>query len=142
MIACRVFISVYAYTYADYADAGNAAILHLNVGDKVYLKAHDDYDQTLFGQGDQIYTTFTGELLYADNVGTYHFGAPPPFILNWYFLNEDETNNSLLHQHKTVIYTYILFININLRRPTLVFIAHVFLQSNKILCIHTFYETV
>lgn len=98
MIACRVFISVYAYTYADYADAGNAAILHLNVGDKVYLKAHDDYDQTLFGQGDQIYTTFTGELLYADNVGTYHFCAPlPPFILNWYFLNEDETNNSLLH---------------------------------------------
>lgn len=64
--------SVYAYTYADYADAGNAAILHLNVGDKVYLKAHDDYDQTLFGQGDQVYTTFTGELLFADNVGKYH----------------------------------------------------------------------
>lgn len=69
---CRVYILVYAYTYSDYADAGNAAILHLNVGDKVYLKAHDDYDQTLFGQGDQIYTTFTGELLYADNVGEYH----------------------------------------------------------------------
>ncbi|XP_062619536.1 complement C1q tumor necrosis factor-related protein 4-like [Saccostrea cucullata] len=60
--------SIYGYTYADYADAGNAAILHLNVGDKVYLKAHDDYDQTLYGQGDQIYTTFTGELLFADNV--------------------------------------------------------------------------
>lgn len=64
----QLIASIYAYTYADYADAGNAAILHLNVGDKVYLKAHDDYDQTLFGQGDQVYTTFTGELLFADNV--------------------------------------------------------------------------
>ncbi|XP_061178742.1 uncharacterized protein LOC133187402 [Saccostrea echinata] len=64
----QLIASIYGYTYADYADAGNAAIVHLDAGDKVYLKAHDDYDQTLYGQGDEIYTTFTGELLYADNV--------------------------------------------------------------------------
>lgn len=61
--------TVYAYTYADYADAGNAAILHLNAGDRVYLKAHDDYDQTLYGADGEIYTTFTGELLFADDTG-------------------------------------------------------------------------
>lgn len=58
---------MYAYIVNDYGAAGNAAILHLDVGDRVYVKARDNRDQTLYGQEHQIYTTFTGELLYADD---------------------------------------------------------------------------
>uniref|UniRef100_A0A194AMF8 Putative complement C1q tumor necrosis factor-related protein 4-like protein n=1 Tax=Pinctada fucata TaxID=50426 RepID=A0A194AMF8_PINFU len=58
--------SIYAYTYADYADAGNAAVLKLQKGDTVYVKAHDDYDNSLYGEASQIYTTLTGELVFPD----------------------------------------------------------------------------
>lgn len=58
---------VLPYIVNDYGAAGNAAILHLDVVDRVYLKARDNRDQTLYGQEHQIYTTLTGELLYADN---------------------------------------------------------------------------
>lgn len=67
LLICCVLPSVYAYIVNDYGAAGNAAILHLDVGDRVYLKARDNRDQTLYGQEHQIYTTLTGELLYADN---------------------------------------------------------------------------
>uniref|UniRef100_K1QV84 C1q domain-containing protein n=1 Tax=Magallana gigas TaxID=29159 RepID=K1QV84_MAGGI len=69
---------VYAYTYADYADAGNAAILHLNVGDKVYLKAHDDYDQTFFGQGDQISLLSLGNFCIRIMSAITILSTPPP----------------------------------------------------------------
>lgn len=67
LLICCVLPSVYAYIVNDYGAGGNAAILHLDVGDRVYLRARDNRDQTLYGQEHQIYTTLTGELLYADN---------------------------------------------------------------------------
>lgn len=77
----QLIASIFAYTVGDYADAGNAVIVHLNTGDKVYVKAHNNYVHTLYGRTNQIYNTFTGELLFADNLapieGTYlfHFHA-------------------------------------------------------------------
>ncbi|XP_062579465.1 complement C1q-like protein 2, partial [Saccostrea cucullata] len=68
----ELIASIYAYTHNGYADAGNTAILHLNVGDKVYLKGHQGSNQTMYGSADQIYTTFTGELLHPDNVEFKH----------------------------------------------------------------------
>ncbi|XP_033729112.1 uncharacterized protein LOC117318192 [Pecten maximus] len=57
--------SAYAHnpSSSGYADAGNSALLFLNIGDTVYVKAHDAYDNTLYGASDEIYTTFTGVLL-------------------------------------------------------------------------------
>lgn len=56
-------VSLYGYTTADYADAGNSVILSLQAGDTVYVKAHDLYNNVLFGKPDEIYSTFTGVLL-------------------------------------------------------------------------------
>ncbi|XP_062576236.1 uncharacterized protein LOC134238128 [Saccostrea cucullata] len=64
----ELIASIFGHTKNDYADAGNAAIVHLNTGDKVYVKAHNNYNHALFGRTDQIYTTITGELLFADNI--------------------------------------------------------------------------
>ena len=55
--------------YSDYADAGNTAVLKLIVGDRVYVKAHDNYDNAIYGQPGEIYTTFTGELVFPDSTG-------------------------------------------------------------------------
>ncbi|XP_069108630.1 complement C1q tumor necrosis factor-related protein 4-like [Argopecten irradians] len=61
----ELICSAYAHTpsQAGYADAGNSALLYLNPGDTVYVKAHDAYDTTLYGVPDEIYSTFTGVLL-------------------------------------------------------------------------------
>ncbi|XP_062597420.1 uncharacterized protein LOC134258848, partial [Saccostrea cucullata] len=64
----ELIASIFGHTKNDYADSGNAAIVHLNTGDKVYVKAHNNYNHALFGRADQIYTTITGELLFADNI--------------------------------------------------------------------------
>ncbi|XP_062587135.1 uncharacterized protein LOC134248757 [Saccostrea cucullata] len=64
----HLIASIFAYNVADYADAGNAVIVHLNIGDKVYVKAHNNSVHTLYGRTNQIYNTFTGELLFADNL--------------------------------------------------------------------------
>ncbi|KAL3861121.1 hypothetical protein ACJMK2_007190 [Sinanodonta woodiana] len=52
--------SLYGHTPNDFADAGNAVILHLNRGDVVSVKSHNQYDVTLFGTPNEIYTTFSG----------------------------------------------------------------------------------
>ena len=61
--------STYAYTASDWADAGNTLILELQAGDTVYVKAVDDYDNSLYGAANEIYTTFTGELLFSEKSG-------------------------------------------------------------------------
>lgn len=62
--------SIFGYTSHGYADAGNSVLLHLNEYDIVSIKSHPSYDTTLYGTGDQIYTTFTGVLLNPDDIGT------------------------------------------------------------------------
>ncbi|XP_069108631.1 complement C1q tumor necrosis factor-related protein 4-like [Argopecten irradians] len=61
----ELICSAYAHnpSQGGYADAGNSALLYLTPGDTVYVKAHDAYDNTFYGEEDQIYTTFTGVLL-------------------------------------------------------------------------------
>ena len=55
--------SIFAYTESSYGDAGNTMILELSVGDTVYVKAHTDYDSSLYGQVREIFNTFTGVLI-------------------------------------------------------------------------------
>lgn len=62
-------VSIYAYTASDWADAGNTVILELQAGDTIYVKAADDYDNSLYGAAGEIYTTFTGELLFSEASG-------------------------------------------------------------------------
>lgn len=62
--------SIFGYTSHGYADAGNSVFLHLNEYDTVSIKSHRSYNTTLYGTGDQIYTTFTGVLLNPDEAGT------------------------------------------------------------------------
>ena len=62
-------VSIYAYTASDWADAGNTVILELQQGDLVYVKAVDDYDNSLYGAENEIYTTFSGELLFSEKSG-------------------------------------------------------------------------
>ena len=59
----EIVVSIYAHTLGDYADTGNAAILELEIGDTVYVKARDQYNVILYGASDEIYTTFTGVFL-------------------------------------------------------------------------------
>ncbi|XP_060069407.1 uncharacterized protein LOC132549485 [Ylistrum balloti] len=61
----QLICSAYAHnpSSSGYADAGNSALLNLNSGDTVYVKAHDAYDNSLYGASDEIYTTFTGVLI-------------------------------------------------------------------------------
>jgi len=66
----KLVASSYGYSTGTYADSGNSAMLHLTTGDRVYIKAHDDYDNALYGAPDQIYTTFTGVLLDSGSYGT------------------------------------------------------------------------
>ncbi|XP_071125172.1 uncharacterized protein [Mytilus edulis] len=56
-------VSIYGRTPSDYVDAGNSVFLNLDENDKIYIKAHDNYDTVIYGAGDQVYTTFTGVLL-------------------------------------------------------------------------------
>jgi hypothetical protein len=58
--------SLYAHINQDYADAGNSIILHLAEGDRVYVKAMDSFDVTLYGQPGDTYTTMTGVLIAQD----------------------------------------------------------------------------
>lgn len=58
-----IVVSIYAHALGDYADTGNAAILELSVGDTVYVKSRDQYNVSLFGTQDEIYTTFTAVYL-------------------------------------------------------------------------------
>ncbi|KAJ8319976.1 hypothetical protein KUTeg_001563 [Tegillarca granosa] len=55
--------SEYASTTGDYAGAGQGILLHLVEGDRVYVKAHDNYDNAIYGAGDEDYSTFTGVLI-------------------------------------------------------------------------------
>lgn len=61
--------SLQAYTPNDYADAGNTIILDLKQHDQVFLRAV--HANTLFGKGDEIYNTFSGELLFPNHAGKY-----------------------------------------------------------------------
>ncbi|XP_076117621.1 uncharacterized protein LOC143085259 isoform X1 [Mytilus galloprovincialis] len=63
-------VSIYGRTPSDYVDAGNSVFINLEMDDTVYIKARDNYDNVIFGAGDQVYTTFTGLLLaVSDNDG-------------------------------------------------------------------------
>ena len=62
-------VSLHAYTPNDYADAGNAIILDLKKLDQVFLKAV--HANALFGKGNEIYNTFSGELLFPSKAGKY-----------------------------------------------------------------------
>ncbi|XP_053385702.1 uncharacterized protein LOC128550518 [Mercenaria mercenaria] len=60
--------SIYGHTSNDYASGGNAVVLLLAVGDKVYIKSVDGsygYDTVLYGAADEIYSTFSGYLVHA-----------------------------------------------------------------------------
>ncbi|OWF47454.1 uncharacterized protein LOC110454364 [Mizuhopecten yessoensis] len=65
MMNDNLVASAYAHSSSSngYADAGNSVILELTSGDTVYVKAHDQYENILYGKNDQIYTTFTGVLI-------------------------------------------------------------------------------
>ncbi|XP_061179366.1 uncharacterized protein LOC133187991 [Saccostrea echinata] len=95
----QLIASIFGHTINDYADAGNAAIVHLNTGDKVYVKAHDNYNHALFGKIDQIYTTLTGELLFADNLelDVENFNGPVGF-------SAIMTKHAYINDGSTVIY--------------------------------------
>ncbi|XP_060608068.1 uncharacterized protein LOC132760165 [Ruditapes philippinarum] len=54
--------SLYSHTPGHYATAGNAAVLDLDIGDVVFVKAHNDVD--LYGTSNEVYCTFTGYLLH------------------------------------------------------------------------------
>ncbi|KAL4221158.1 hypothetical protein ACF0H5_019417 [Mactra antiquata] len=53
--------SLYSHIINNYATGGNAAVLDLLAGDRVSVRAHNN--QALFGDPDEIYSTFTGYLL-------------------------------------------------------------------------------
>ncbi|XP_063442986.1 uncharacterized protein LOC134723297 [Mytilus trossulus] len=61
--------SIYAYTASDWADAGNTIVLELQAGDTIFVKAVEDYDNSLYGAAGEIYTTFTGELMFSEASG-------------------------------------------------------------------------
>ena len=61
--------AAYGYTNGSYGDAGNSAIVNLVAGDIVYVKAHDQFNNALYGAADQVYTTFTGVLLDSIAIG-------------------------------------------------------------------------
>ncbi|XP_060080346.1 uncharacterized protein LOC132559737 [Ylistrum balloti] len=65
MLNGNLVASAYAHSSGTggYADAGNSVILELSRGDMVYIKAHDQYQNIMFGTRDQIYTTFTGVMI-------------------------------------------------------------------------------
>ena len=54
---------MWGHTQGDYADSGNAAIVELTEGDTVYVQSRDQYDVSLFGAPDEIYTTMTATYL-------------------------------------------------------------------------------
>ncbi|XP_060602559.1 uncharacterized protein LOC132755684 [Ruditapes philippinarum] len=58
--------SIKCVTDFDWTDAGNTAILHLNVNDTITVKAHAGIDNFLFGNPDQIFTTFSGVQVITD----------------------------------------------------------------------------
>ena len=47
----------------DYADSGNAAVVFLTEGDTVYIQSRDQYDVSLYGAPDEIYSTITGTFI-------------------------------------------------------------------------------
>ncbi|XP_076110292.1 uncharacterized protein LOC143079045 [Mytilus galloprovincialis] len=56
-------VSIYAYTINDWADASNTVVLELQKGDLIFVKAVDNYENWIYGATDDIYTTFSGELV-------------------------------------------------------------------------------
>ncbi|XP_063442987.1 uncharacterized protein LOC134723298 [Mytilus trossulus] len=56
-------VSIYAYTFNDWSDGGNTVILELQKGDLIFVKAVDDYNNWIYGAADEVYTTFSGELV-------------------------------------------------------------------------------
>ncbi|XP_045178996.2 complement C1q-like protein 4 [Mercenaria mercenaria] len=58
--------SIYGHTVNDFASGGNSVVLQLTVGDTVYIKAVDNSygtDTNLYGQPDEVYSTFSGYLI-------------------------------------------------------------------------------
>lgn len=55
--------SAWGHTESGYADAGNTVILHLFSGDQVYVKTRNKIPVDLFGSTNQVYTTFSGNML-------------------------------------------------------------------------------
>lgn len=58
--------SIYGHTANDYASGGNSVVLKLSKGDQVYVKAVDNsygVDTNLYGQPDEVYSTFSGYLI-------------------------------------------------------------------------------
>lgn len=62
-------VSIYAYTFNDWSDGGNTVILELQKGDLIFVKAVDDYNNWIYGAADEVYTTFSGELLVPETTG-------------------------------------------------------------------------
>lgn len=59
--------SLYNYAVNEWTNAGNTAILHLKAGDTVSVRAASGYDNNLYGDFDQVYTTFSGALIATEN---------------------------------------------------------------------------
>ena len=61
----------------DYADSGNAAVVFLTEGDTVYIQSRDQYDVSLYGAPDEIYSTITGTFIGESTQGNtkvyYHY---------------------------------------------------------------------
>ena len=55
--------SLYSHNPTHYASGGNAAVLQLDAGDTVYVRARVGNDNLLYGRGDEIYCTFSGYLI-------------------------------------------------------------------------------
>nr|AST51799.1 C1qDC6 [Sinohyriopsis cumingii] len=53
--------ALYGRTPSEFAAAGNTAIVHLRSGDIVQIK--ERYNNTVYGQQDQLYSTFSGALI-------------------------------------------------------------------------------
>jgi hypothetical protein len=52
--------SLWGHTPNDYAAAGNAVVLPLEVGDVVKVMSRSQYDVSVYGTPNEVYTTFTG----------------------------------------------------------------------------------
>ena len=59
----RYIDSLYSHNPANYATGGNAAVLQLDAGDVVYVRARVANDNALYGRGDEVYCTFSGYLI-------------------------------------------------------------------------------
>ena len=59
----ELVVSIWGHMGGDYADSGNAAVVFLTEGDTVYIQSRDQYDVSLYGAPDEIYSTITGTFI-------------------------------------------------------------------------------